>query len=59
MAVPKKKTSKARSGSRRAENNKVSMPNLIACANCKEMKIAHNVCPNCGMYRGKKMIEVK
>lgn len=59
MAVPKKKTSKSRTGSRKAANTKLAGLNLIACSNCKELKRAHNVCPSCGMYRGKKILEVK
>jgi large subunit ribosomal protein L32 len=34
------------------------MPNIILCPECKEPALSHRVCPNCGSYRGKKIIEV-
>lgn len=57
MAVPKKKTSKARRDKRRT-NWKVLPPNLALCPQCKEPKLPHHVCPNCGTYKGKKVLEV-
>lgn len=58
MAVPKHKTSKARSASRKA-NWKLSQPGLVECPQCHEKKLAHRVCKNCGNYNGRKAIEVK
>ncbi|NLG36604.1 MAG: 50S ribosomal protein L32 [Clostridiales bacterium] len=58
MAVPKSKTSKARTASRKA-NWKLSAPGLSECPRCHEMKLAHRVCKNCGTYNGRKVIEVK
>jgi large subunit ribosomal protein L32 len=52
MAVPKRRTSKARKNSRRA-NWKLSAPTLSACPQCHEPKLAHRVCGNCGYYNGK------
>lgn len=57
MAVPKKKTSKARRDKRRT-HWKVLPPNLVLCPQCKEPKLPHHVCPNCGTYKGKKVLEV-
>ena len=51
MAVPKGKVSKARRNSRRA-NWKLSMPGIVACPQCKTMKLAHRVCKKCGYYDG-------
>ncbi len=56
MAVPKKKTSKARRDSRRSSTWKLEAPALVKCKNCGEMNLAHRVCSNCGMYRGKVII---
>lgn len=59
MAVPKKKTSKARSAARRAANTKVSPVVLTKCPKCGEPKKAHTVCTFCGYYKGNKIIDVQ
>ena len=51
MAVPKGKVSKARKHSRRA-NWKLSLPGIVECPQCHQMKLAHRVCKNCGYYNG-------
>ncbi|MBP6930312.1 50S ribosomal protein L32 [Patescibacteria group bacterium] len=58
MAEPKKKSSKTRSGNRRAHQALKKM-SASKCANCGEQVIQHRVCPNCGFYKGKKIIEIK
>lgn len=58
MAVPKRKTSKARRDKRRA-HDAITPPNVISCPNCKAPKLPHIVCPSCGVYKGKKVIEVE
>jgi large subunit ribosomal protein L32 len=59
MAVPKFKTSKKRSRRRRAENMKISLSSLAVCSNCGNMKLPHRVCPKCGFYRGKQILEIE
>ena len=56
MAVPKRKTSKSKRDSRRAPNMKKDAPSLSVCPQCHEFKLPHRVCPNCGYYNGKKVI---
>ncbi len=58
MAVPKKKTSKAKRDSRRA-HDAISKPAMATCSNCGELKMPHNVCSACGFYNGKKIIDVE
>ncbi len=58
MAVPKKKTSKAKSRSRRASNWKLSAPAKSTCPNCSQVKRPHVVCGNCGWYNGRVAIDV-
>ena len=58
MAVPKRKTSKARRDSRRANTWKLSVPGIVECPQCHEMKLAHRVCKKCGYYGGKQAIAV-
>jgi large subunit ribosomal protein L32 len=57
LAVPKRKTSKAKRDSRRA-NWKLKAPNVAECPNCRQPKLSHTVCPNCGQYNGEQVIEV-
>lgn len=58
MAVPKRKHSKARRDKRRSANSKISAPELMICPECKEYKVRHRVCGNCGFYRGKQVVEI-
>ncbi|HEX2849995.1 MAG TPA: 50S ribosomal protein L32 [Acidimicrobiales bacterium] len=59
MAVPKKKTSKAKSRSRRASNFRLAAPPRSVCPQCGQAKLPHVVCPNCGWYGGRQAIEVE
>ena len=56
MAVPKRKTSKAKRDSRRAQNMKMSAHGLSECPQCHEPKLPHRVCPNCNHYDGKNVM---
>jgi large subunit ribosomal protein L32 len=58
MAVPKKKKSPARRDMRRAQHDKRTPPALSPCSNCEELTLAHRVCPACGFYRGRQVVEV-
>lgn len=59
MAVPKKKVSKARRDKRRSNVWKLTPPALTACSKCGELIAPHKVCPNCGTYDGKTVVEVE
>jgi len=58
MAVPKKKTSKAKSRMRRASNFRLDVPARSVCPQCRQAKLPHVVCPNCGWYGGRQAIDV-
>jgi large subunit ribosomal protein L32 len=58
MAVPKRRTSKARKRSRRA-HWKLEAPALNACPQCHRLRLAHRVCRSCGYYDGRKVAAVK
>ena len=58
MAVPKQRTSKARRDRRRA-HDALRAKNLVQCSNCGEMRLPHRVCPNCGHYKGREVIEIE
>ena len=56
MAVPRAKTSKARTRRRQAINMKLAAPNLVECSNCGTLTMQHRVCPKCGFYKGRQVI---
>lgn len=57
MAVPKKKMSRSRTRQRKAAW-KVSPPTTSTCPQCKAIRLPHRVCPNCGQYKGREVVEV-
>lgn len=59
MAVPKRRTSKAKRDSRRAANAKLTVPNTVECPQCHEPKLPHRVCAACGYYKGSEVIAVE
>ncbi len=73
MAVPKQKTSKSRSRKRRThqglevpcipKSQKVRAPSARSrsffCQSCEQPKPPHSICPNCGSYRGKQVVETE
>ena len=57
MANLTRKTSKAKSRSRRAANMKLNQSlNIIECPNCHQVKLTHTACPSCGFYKGRQVI---
>ncbi|MEW6188531.1 MAG: 50S ribosomal protein L32 [Actinomycetota bacterium] len=58
MAVPKRKISRSRRDKRRA-HWRISMPTFSECPQCHQPKLAHRVCPNCGYYGGKRVMEIE
>jgi len=54
MAVPKRKTSRARRDKRRAQHG-IRAPRLSVCPNCRQPKRSHEMCPNCKTYRGREV----
>lgn len=58
MAHPKRKHSRSRSRKRRT-HQKISLPSLVECKQCRREKPTHMVCPFCGYYGNKEVIEIK
>ena len=52
MALPKYKTSRANTHSRRA-NWKASAVQTVTCPNCGSEAFPHMACPSCGTFRGR------
>jgi large subunit ribosomal protein L32 len=55
---PKRKISKGRRDRRRSHDALV-ISTLVTCPNCGESALPHTVCPSCGFYKGREVIEVK
>lgn len=58
MAVPKKRVSRTRRDKRRT-HKKLTPVNLIKCPQCGEASLPHRICPHCGFYKGRTVIETE
>ncbi|MFY9114544.1 MAG: 50S ribosomal protein L32 [Dethiobacteria bacterium] len=58
MAVPKRRTSKARRDRRRA-HKKLKAVQLVECPRCFELKLPHRVCMKCGFYKDRNVVEIE
>jgi len=58
MPQPKKKTSHSKQGHTR-HHWKATLPALVKCKSCGEMKFAHKLCRACGYYNGMYILEGK
>lgn len=58
MAVQQNKKSKSRKGMRRS-HDRIAKPTVIFCSSCGEPTIPHSVCPACGMYHGRQVVQRK
>lgn len=56
--LPKRKYAKARRGKRRS-HLALRYPPLDDCPQCHSPKLAHHVCPTCGSYAGREVVEIK
>ena len=58
MGLPKVKLSKGRKGRRRSHLALAAL-NLQPCPRCRHMRQQHAVCPNCGTYSGRQVLETE
>lgn len=59
MAVPKRKTSKARRDKRRASSYVLPKVAMAECPRCHAKKLPHHVCLECGYYKDEEVIAVE
>jgi len=57
MPVPKQRHTKSRRNKRRS-HLALKRFNLISCPKCNQPTLPHQVCPNCGTYAGREVIDV-
>ena len=43
----------------RRSHHRISSPRLTTCSECGEKHLMHRVCPTCGKYRGKVVIDME
>ncbi len=55
MAVPKRRTSRSKKGTRRSHHNRKPLGSQY-CPRCNEPVLAHRVCEHCGYYQGRDAI---
>ncbi len=58
MPNPKRRHSKARTRKRRA-HDALRQPQTSTCPNCQEPRMSHRVCPKCGYYKGREVVQVE
>lgn len=58
MAVPKRKHSNSRTGKRRS-HDAIKPRHVQDCPKCHEPVPTHTVCPNCGFYMGRTVMETE
>lgn len=58
MAVPKRRTSRARQGKRRSHLH-LKPIQIQYCVKCNEPVLPHCVCSNCGQYQGREVLALK
>ncbi len=58
MPNPKRRHSKSRSRRRRAHDG-LHRVTTTACPNCQSPRLPHRVCPKCGYYGTRQVIEIK
>ncbi|MFH1468902.1 MAG: 50S ribosomal protein L32 [Pseudomonadota bacterium] len=59
MAVPKKRTSSSRRNMRRSHDHLTANASVEVCPACGELKLRHHVCPKCGLYRDRTVVEME
>ncbi len=57
MAVPKRRTSRTRRDKRRATAQGRARRGSNECPQCHSPRLPHRVCPVCGTYAGREVIE--
>ena len=56
MAVQQNKVSKARKNKRRS-HHALRQPSIGRCKNCGQAAHLHRICPTCGFYKGRVIID--
>ena len=58
MPLPKRKTTSARQGDRRSHLH-LEARELVECPQCHQPMLPHRVCPSCGTYDGRVVVDME
>ena len=58
MPVPKRKTSKSRRD-QRSSAKFIRAKSFVKCSNCEHTITSHQICEQCGFYKGRKIMVTK
>ncbi|MCB9438222.1 MAG: 50S ribosomal protein L32 [Anaerolineales bacterium] len=56
--LPKRKLSRRRKYNRRSHDS-LTPTHLVRCDECGEYKPSHQVCPHCGTYKGREVVQIE
>ena len=59
MAVPKQRKGRMSTHHRRSANDRIATAARSVCPKCGEVKLPHRVCPSCGFYKEREVIETE
>ena len=57
MGTPKQRHTKSRRNKRRS-HHALKRANFLKCPKCDKPVLAHRICPHCGTYNGREVIDV-
>ncbi len=57
MPHPKRRMSKTRTAKRRTHYKAISATTTL-CPQCSTAKLSHTICPSCGYYNGRQIVNV-
>jgi large subunit ribosomal protein L32 len=58
MAVPKRRKTRSKMRMRRA-HWRTEPPTYSSCPQCRQPKLPHRVCKNCGYYAGRQVVDTE
>jgi len=58
MQAPKRRKTSAQRDHRRAQWRKMAATPNSLCPQCAKPKLPHRVCPHCGTYKGRDILEL-
>jgi large subunit ribosomal protein L32 len=58
MAVPKRRKTRSKMRMRRA-HWRTEAPAYSSCPQCRQPKLPHRVCRNCGYYAGRQVVDTE
>ena len=56
--LPKRRVGKSRKRKRRS-HQALSPIATIVCSHCNQVTLPHRVCPNCGWYQNRQVVEIE